>query len=150
MEETGRKTGGFFSTFVNSCGCLSVRFVVGVVLMAVKPDLIQQAVPFNLRKNIRPVEGTVIAKGREEKRLLLTVNTPEGVVLATFTRRVPEIDLLVERGDLITLGLPEYSPFVTDPELRRVRKPKIKVRDDRIDVIPQGPAPQEQSNETTP
>ncbi|RME63076.1 MAG: hypothetical protein D6778_10140, partial [Nitrospirae bacterium] len=98
MEETTHKGGGFFRGFLNSLVSLFVGFVAGVVLMAVKPDLVQQAVPFNIKKNLKTVEGTVIAKGREENKLLLTVNTPEGVVLATFTRKVPEINLLVEKG----------------------------------------------------
>ncbi len=120
--------------FLSSLVALVVGFIVGVVLMAVKPEIIQQAVPFNLRKNIKSVQGRVIAKGQDGNKLLVTVDTPEGVVLVTFTRKVPEINLLVEKGDLITLGLPEYEPFVTDPILKRVRKPRA--REEKIEILP--------------
>jgi len=126
MEELGHKRGGFLRGFLNSFVSLFIGFVVGVAVMVIKPDLIQRALPFNIKRNIRTVEGKVIAKGQKGKKLLITVDTPEGVVLVTFTRKIAEINLLVEKGDIIALGLSEYEPFVTDPILKRVRKPKIK------------------------
>nr|NIP58051.1 hypothetical protein [Gemmatimonadota bacterium]NIR78439.1 hypothetical protein [Gemmatimonadota bacterium]NIT87049.1 hypothetical protein [Gemmatimonadota bacterium]NIU30887.1 hypothetical protein [Gemmatimonadota bacterium]NIU35651.1 hypothetical protein [Gemmatimonadota bacterium] len=54
--------------------------------------------------------------------LLLTVDTERGASLVTFTRRIPEIDLLVSVGDSVTLGLGTYAPLVEDPTLAGVRK----------------------------
>jgi len=70
------------------------------------------------------VDGTVVAKQREQDRLLLTVHTAEGAVLATFTQKVPEIDLLVQQGDTLSLYLRRYEPFVMDPTIGRVKKPQ--------------------------
>jgi len=69
------------------------------------------------------VEGRVSGKLREDGRLLLTVETDRGNVLATFTQRVPEIDLLVAVGDTLVMAMPEYSPFVEDPDLAKVASP---------------------------
>jgi hypothetical protein len=64
----------------------------------------------------------VVGKRLQGKRLLLTVNAAEGTILATFGKRVEEIDMLVEEGDLVTLGVPRYEPFVEDPPVLAVRK----------------------------
>jgi hypothetical protein len=45
-------------------------------------------------------------------------------VLATFKQRVPEIDLLVDTGDHVTLGITSYEPFVEDPKILGVKKAK--------------------------
>ena len=66
-------------------------------------------------------EHTVWLAGDGE-RLLLTVDTPQGAALATFTEKVAEIDLLVEEGDGVTLGLRGYEPFVNNPVIQGVRK----------------------------
>lgn len=66
------------------------------------------------------VDGTVTAKRQEADRLLLTIETARGRVLATFTKKVPEISLLVGQGDRIQLALGTYTPFVDDPTIRAV------------------------------
>jgi hypothetical protein len=68
------------------------------------------------------LEGPVLGKRLEEGRLLLTVDALQGAVLATFSERVAEIDLLVDVGDTITLGVTGYEPFIDDPAFRGVRK----------------------------
>jgi hypothetical protein len=60
-----------------------------------------------------------------EGRLLLKLETSGGVLLATFTERVEEIDLLVEVRDQVTLRVTRYQPFLTDPRLDRVVKPEV-------------------------
>jgi hypothetical protein len=70
-------------------------------------------------------EGRVVGKRLQGKRLLLTVDTAEGTVLATFGKRVEEIDMLVADGDLVTLGVPRYEPFVEDPPILTVRKQEL-------------------------
>lgn len=52
----------------------------------------------------------------------MTVTTPNGTILATFRKQVPEIDLLVEEQDSITLDVKQYEPFVTDPPVIKVNK----------------------------
>jgi hypothetical protein len=64
----------------------------------------------------------VLVKRRDGERLLLTVETPRGAVLATFRERVAEIDLLVDEGDSVSLGLGRYRPFVEDPSVEGVHK----------------------------
>jgi hypothetical protein len=58
------------------------------------------------------LEGPVLGKRLEEGRLLLTVDALQGAV----------IDLLVDVGDTITLGVTGYEPFVDEPAFRGVRK----------------------------
>jgi hypothetical protein len=72
------------------------------------------------------MESVVLGKSREEGRLLLKLETEGGVLLATFTERVEEIDLLVEKGDRVTLRVAQYQPFLTDPRLDRVVKPEVE------------------------
>lgn len=71
------------------------------------------------------MESVVLGKSREEGRLLLKLETGGGVLLATFTQRVEEIDLLVEKADRVTLRVARYEPFLTDPRLDRVVKPEV-------------------------
>jgi len=42
------------------------------------------------------------------------------VLLATFTQKIEEIDLLVAEGYTTTIRLRAYSPFVENPVLERV------------------------------
>lgn len=102
-------------------------FVAGLVLGALGtiflPGLLRPYLPAALRGNTTRVPGLVVAKGKEGTKLLLTVDTPQGAMLATFQERVPEIDLLVARGDSVTLGVASYRPFIEEPALLSVRKP---------------------------
>lgn len=103
---------------------LLVGAAVGVVGALVIPDLARRHLPESIVGSGPGVAGTVIDKERGSDQLLLTVETRDGVVLVTFKKRVPEIDLLVQRGDRVTLDLGAYEPFVEDPKIRRVRKPE--------------------------
>lgn len=64
----------------------------------------------------------MVKKQGEPDRLLLKVQTEHGPVLATFTRKVAEIDLLVEPGDALVLRLPADRTFVEDPAMERVQQ----------------------------
>lgn len=70
------------------------------------------------------VRGVVTAKSKKADRLLVTVVGAEGAVLVTFEEKIEEIDLLVEEGDTLALDLGGYKPFVSDPTIRAVMKPK--------------------------
>ena len=105
---------------------LLLTFVIGAALGVVgtllAPRFLGPYVPESVRGAEKVVQGVVTAKGRPKDRLLLTLNTSEGAVLATFTKRVDEIALLVDTGDTVSLALARYQPFVTDPEIKTVRK----------------------------
>jgi hypothetical protein len=74
------------------------------------------------RGKVESVEGRVVRKQREPDRLLLTLVSERGAILATFTRRIPELDLLIDQGDRVTLSLAEVRPFVENPTIVRVQK----------------------------
>ncbi len=98
---------------------------VGVAGTLLVPRYLRPYLPDSLTRESQIVQGPVDGKrleGDESPRLLLTVRGEQGAVLATFTRRVAEIDLLVAEGDTITLGVAEYRPFIENPEVRGVRK----------------------------
>lgn len=97
--------------------------VVGVVAAVFVPDLARPYLPGVLRGGGEQVTGPVLAKRTEAERLLLTVDTDRGALLAVVRRRVPEIDLLVDEGDTITLSVDTYAPLLEDPVIAAVRKP---------------------------
>ncbi len=105
-------------------------FVVGLGLGLGLPLLpsryVDQYVPKALQPNVSALEGKVVQKQREDDRLLLTVSTASGALLATFKHRTAEIALLVDRGDMVTLGLRQYEPFVQDPSITAVMKPEFQ------------------------
>ena len=49
------------------------------------------------------IEGEVVRKQRDGNRLLLKVGTTQGPMLVTFTQKVAELDLLLERGEMVEL-----------------------------------------------
>lgn len=95
---------------------------LGIALAVFGPDLAEPYLPTVLRPGGEEVRGPVVAKRVGTERVLLTVDTDRGALLATFRQRVPEIDLLVEEGDTVTLGIPAYAPLVEDPVLAAVQK----------------------------
>jgi hypothetical protein len=102
--------------------------ILGVAIGAVGMSLLSRTagsyLPESLRTKVEHVPGQVVRKQRDGDRLLLTVVTAQGAVLASFSRRVPEIDLLIEQGDNVTLALPRYEPFLQDPTIEAVQKPR--------------------------
>jgi hypothetical protein len=102
---------------------LLVGIALGVVGTIFGPDLAGPFLPEAFRASkAQTIEGEVVRKLREGDRLLLTVHTSQGSVLATFKKKVAEIDLLVAQGDTVTLALSRYEPFVDEPAIERVRK----------------------------
>lgn len=106
-----------------------VILVIGVGLGLSIPRFLSPSLnpylPQALQDKTEAVEGKVVRKSREEGRLLLTVSTPKGALLSTFTKQIAEIDLLVEEGDSIMLGITHYEPFVKDPHVKGVMKPDM-------------------------
>jgi hypothetical protein len=114
-SETRRGHGGLFWTLV-------IGIALGVAGTILLPQYARQYLPDLFGRPVT-VEGKVLEKESEIDRLLLKIVTEEGVVLATFTERQREIGLLVDVGDTVVMDLEEYDPFLTDPALRRVKKP---------------------------
>src|SRR5881409_3022592 len=103
---------------------LLVGLVIGVGGTILLPSAIEPYLVSALRAPRRFVEGQVIGKQREQGHVLVKVQTDDALVLATFTKKVPEIDLLLEQGDSIILALPNTNPFVDDPVIERVTHPR--------------------------
>ncbi len=101
---------------------LLVGMGIGVAGTLLGPVYLEPYLPSGMKFGTEAIEGTVRAKQLERDRLLITVLTPQGAVLVTFHKKIAEINLLVEKGDLIALGLHGYKPFVSDPRITRVRK----------------------------
>lgn len=104
---------------------LLVGVVLGVLGTVFLPSLVTPYLPSALRGADTEVQGSVFKKlleDGEKPRLLLSVDTEQGAVLATFNRQVAEIDMLVDEGDQVTLGVSAYAPFVSDPVVAGVRK----------------------------
>ena len=95
---------------------------MGVVGTIFVPDLARPYMPVFMRGEDVEISGVVEAKAREPDRLLLTIAGSSGAVLVTYTRQIPEMDLLIEPGDSVILAVREYEPFVEDPSVRRVQK----------------------------
>ena len=68
-----------------------------------------------MKSSTQEVKGTVVRKQTDPNRLLLTISSKEGAILATFQKKIAEISLLVDEGDTITLAVKDYTPFVTAP-----------------------------------
>lgn len=98
-----------------------VGLTIGVASMVLVPRFADPYLPEALKPAVS-VEGKVVAKQREADRLLVTVRTQEGSTLVTFTKKIPEIDLLVEKTDTVVLSMKQYRPFVENPEILRVAK----------------------------
>lgn len=98
-----------------------VGLTIGVASMILVPRFADPYLPQALKPAVS-VKGQVVAKQREADRLLLTVRTNEGSTLVTFTKKIPEIDLLVENTDTVVLSMKRYRPFVENPEILRVAK----------------------------
>lgn len=117
---------------------LVIGAVLGVAGTMLLPDAARRVLPASLTGSGPGVRGKILEKERASDRLLLTVETREGVVLVTVKKRIPEIDLLVQRGDLVTFDLGAYEPFADDPRIRRVQKPE---QYEATPMTPPGAAP---------
>ncbi len=68
------------------------------------------------------LSGPVLGEERSGERLLLTIETEPGALIASFTQRMDEIALLVDPGDIVTIGVEDYEPFVENPDFKGVKK----------------------------
>ena len=105
----------------------TIPFILGLLLGILGtiylPNYVRPYIPeWVTGKAAVVVKGTVTAKQKKENVLLLTVDTSEGVLLATFTKKVDEINLLINEKDSLEFTLPKYMPFIDDPKIIRVVK----------------------------
>jgi len=112
--------------------------VLGILGAIFLPGYVRPYIPQWVMGKTIVVKGTVAAKQKKEDVLLLTVDTPEGALLATFKRKVDEINLLINEKDSIEFTLPKYMPFIDEPKIIRVVKEQQAVS---------APAPLEQPKE---
>lgn len=98
--------------------------VLGWLGASLAPHSWQAYIPDALRPG-GLVDGEVLEKSREQDRLLLKLTTDRGMILATFHERQEEIDLLVEKGDTVTIRVERYQPFLEDPLIERVGRPTV-------------------------
>jgi len=110
-----RQIWGFVGSFLGG-------LVIGVVATLFAPKFVGPYLPDIMGGNLDGIAGKVATKQREGNRLLLTILTPEGAILATFKNKVTEIDILVDAGDTISLARKDYRAFLEDPRIGRVRK----------------------------
>ncbi len=101
---------------------LIVGCALGVAGAAFLPGIVRPYLPDPLAGKRMVVKGVVAAKEKKAAALLLTVNTDQGAILATITRKVDEAGLLVGVGDAVELRIREYQPFIEDPTVLRVVK----------------------------
>jgi uncharacterized membrane protein len=99
-----------------------IGLVLGILGAIFLPNYVRPYIPQWVTGKTIVVKGAVAAKQKKENILLLTVDTPEGALLATFKKQVDEINLLINEKDTIEFTLPKYMPFIDDPKIIRVVK----------------------------
>jgi len=104
-------------------GVLLVGGALGVVGTLRLPSLAAPYLHSPFATPTHSVEGRVTRKVREQGRVLARIELDHAVVLATFTKKASEIDLLLQEGDLVRLALPETRPFAEDPVIEAVQHP---------------------------
>lgn len=107
--------------FIFSLFLLAVGFALGFSAEYLVPDIIPTNIKMVEQKKV-PVIGPVVSKERKKDSLLLTIDTDHGAMLATFNKKVDEINLLVSEGDTIELSPRRYEPFISNPKIKKVRK----------------------------
>lgn len=105
---------------------ITIVFIIGIALgvlgTLVLPDYVRSFLPESFSGKEPVVTGTVLAKQKEGQVLLLSVNTSKGALLATFKKKIDEVNLLVNVKDEIEFTLDTYTPFIEDPKITRVVK----------------------------
>ena len=96
--------------------------ILGILCMIYLPKYVQPYLPDSIAKKETVLRGTVVAKEKKGDTLLLTVNTPEGALLATFKQKTGEIGRLINEKDEVQFSSQNYMPFIDDPKIIRVVK----------------------------
>lgn len=96
--------------------------VLGIAGTIAVPRFLGPYLPDVLTGEREVLSGPVLAEERDGERLLLTIDAEPGALIASFTQRVAEIAQLVDPGDVVTIAVPDYEPFVEDPDFEGVKK----------------------------
>src|SRR2546422_10638615 len=107
---------------------LSVTLLIGIALgigaAARGPAFVAPYLPKTATGASTRIVGQVVRKQRDGTRLLVKVDTAQGPLLAIFTQKVADLDVLLDPGDTVTLvtSVP-YETFVNDPMFEGVKSP---------------------------
>jgi hypothetical protein len=96
--------------------------ILGILCTIYLPKYVQPYLPESMLVKDTKIKGTVTAKEKKGDALLLTVNTPEGVLLATFKKKADDVNLLINEKDEIQFALPKDTAFIDDPKIIQVVK----------------------------
>ncbi len=100
----------------------AIGLATGILGTIFLPAYVRPYLPEWIAGKAVVVKGAVEAKQKKDNVLLLMVDTPEGMLLATFTKKVDEVNLLVNEKETLEFVLPKYAPFIEDPKIIRVVK----------------------------
>jgi hypothetical protein len=100
----------------------ALGLILGILCTIYLPQYARPYLPESMVGKEPVVKGIVVAKEKKVDAVLLTVNTPEGALLATFKNKADEVNLLINEKDEIQFILPKYLPFIDDPKILRVVK----------------------------
>ena len=96
---------------------LLVGAALGVAGTVYVPPRVDPYLPNPLRLKSRVVEGQVVQKQRDGNRVLVKVQTDQGMILATFSKRAAEVDLgdplRERREDHALIGLDLHQHAIT-------------------------------------
>ena len=102
-------------------GTFLVGVAVGIGAANRGPTLIAPYLPKAVSGVGNQIEGQVVRKQRDGNRLLVKIATAQGPMLVTFTQKAPDLDVLLDNGDTLTLVTPGYATFVDDPIVDHVK-----------------------------
>ncbi len=102
-------------------GTFLIGVAVGIGAANRGPALIAPYLPKSVSGVGRQIEGQVVRKQRDGNRLLVKITTAQGPMLVTFTQKAPDLDVLLDNGDTVTLVTPGYATFVDDPIVEHVK-----------------------------
>ena len=116
--------------------------VLGVLCTIFLPKYVRPYLPESVMGKETVVKGIVMAKEKKGNALLLAVSTSQGALLATFTKKGDEVNLLVNEKDDVEFTLEKYKPFIDDPNITRVVKAEqiLSPEPEKASVAPAKPA----------
>ena len=102
---------------------LVVGIAIGAAGAMKLPTRVDAYLPAVLRPSETHLTGPVLGKQRERDRVLLKIAADHQVLVATFTEKIPEVDLLVAVSDTVTLDVPgKLQSFVENPFIQAVTR----------------------------
>lgn len=119
-----------------------IGLAVGVTVAFKSPNTIYPHLPGAITGKAKTIEGTVLKKELNGQSLLISIDTEKGALVASFSRKVRETDLLVDAGNTIHFVISEYEPFIRNPVITRIEKTTVATRPEVF--MPAEPAEEKQ------